>query len=131
MNWVLYTEHKRNYIHLDPNAQPKFHQPRNVPYAIHGRVEQALARLEKHGVIEPVNSADRATPIVPVMKKDGTIWVCGDYKVTVNQAATVDTYPLPLIDDLFSSLAGGTNFSKPDLAMPTSKWYSTRMQRTW
>ena len=81
-------------LHLDPNAQPKFHQPRNVPYAIHGRVEQALARLEKHGVIEPVNSADWATPIVPVVKKDCTIRVCGNYKVTVNQAAKVDRRPV-------------------------------------
>jgi hypothetical protein len=42
--------------------------------------------------------------------------VCDDYKVTVNQAAKVDTYPLTLIDDLFSSLAGDTTFSKLDLA---------------
>ena len=42
--------------------------------------------------------------------------VCGDYKVTVNRAAKLDTYPLPRIDDLFASLAGGTTFMKLDLA---------------
>ena len=103
-------------LHIDPNAQPKFYRPRNVPYAIRGRVDQALTCLEEQGVIEPVDFADWAAPIVPVMKKDGSIRVCGDYKLTVNQAAKVDTYPLPLIDDLFSSLAGGTTFSKLDLA---------------
>ena len=66
-------------LHLDPNAQLKFHWPRNVPYAICGSVEQALGCPEKHGVIEPVDFTDWAAPIVLVMKKDGTIQVCGDY----------------------------------------------------
>ena len=36
--------------------------------------------------------------------------------MTINQAAQVDTYPLPLIEDLFASLTGGKVFSKLDLA---------------
>ena len=42
--------------------------------------------------------------------------ICGDYKVTVNRASTVDTYPLPRVNDLFASLAGGKTFTKLDLA---------------
>ena len=42
--------------------------------------------------------------------------ICGDYKVTVNQAAKLDTYPLPKIDDLLASLGAGKSFSKLDLA---------------
>jgi len=57
-----------------------------------------------------------AAPIVPALKKDGGIRVCGDYKLTVNQAAKADTYPLPWIEDLFTSLAGGKAFSELDLA---------------
>jgi len=49
-------------------------------------------------------------------KSDGNIQICGDYKLTVNQAARVDTYPLPEVEELFASLAGGTKFSKLDLA---------------
>ena len=60
--------------------------------------------------------SDWAAPIVPVLKKDGGIRICGDYKLTVNRAAKVDTYPLPRIDDLFATLAGGKAFSKLDLA---------------
>ena len=37
-------------------------------------------------------------------------------QLTMNQAAKVDSYPLPKINDLFASLAGGQRFSKLDLA---------------
>ena len=56
--------------------------------------------------------SDWATPIVPVPKKDGTFRICGDYKVTVNPALEVDQYPLPKLEDVFATLAGGTAFSK-------------------
>ena len=49
-----------------------------------------------------------------MLKHDGSIRICGDYKVTVNLAAKTDTYPLPKIDDLFASLSGGKLFSKVD-----------------
>ncbi|MCG8624599.1 MAG: hypothetical protein MJE68_21715, partial [Proteobacteria bacterium] len=42
--------------------------------------------------------------------------MCGDYKVTVNQASETESYPLLKIDDILASLAGGTLFSKLDLA---------------
>ena len=57
-----------------------------------------------------------AAPIVPVVKWDGTICICGVYKLTVNRAAKVDSYPLPHVEDLFASRAGGETFSKLDLA---------------
>ena len=50
------------------------------------------------------------------MKQDGSIRLCGDYKITVNKTAKLDSYPLPRIDDLFSSLSGGQEFTKLDLA---------------
>ena len=48
---------------------------------------------------------NRQSYIVTVLKKDGTVRICGDYKLTVNQASKADSYPLPKIDDLFASLA--------------------------
>ena len=58
-------------------------------------------------MIELIEFSEWAAPIVPVLKKDGSIIICGDYKVTVNQAFKADCYPLSKIDDLFASLAGG------------------------
>ena len=51
--------------------------------------------MEKAGIIEPVQSSDWAAPIVPVVENNKTIHSCGDYKVTINQAAKVETYHLP------------------------------------
>ena len=103
-------------IHIEPEAKPRFFKPRTVPYAIKPKVEMELKRLQQLGVIEPVTTAEWAAPIVPVMKKDGSVRICGDYKLTVNQVATTNIYPLPKIEDLLATLAGGKKFSKLDLA---------------
>ena len=53
---------------------------------------------------------------VHVLKQNGRVQICGDYKLTVNGVAKLDTYPLPRIEDLFSSLSWGKYFSNLDLA---------------
>ena len=103
-------------IQVDPTVQPRFCKARSVPYALRAKVDTELVRLEREGIIEKVTYAAWAAPIVPVVKRDGTIRICGDYKLTVNRAAKVDSYPLPRVEDLFASLAGGETFSKLDLA---------------
>ena len=42
--------------------------------------------------------------------------LCGDYKVTINEALDVDQYPLPRPQDLFATLANGKTFSTLDLS---------------
>ena len=53
---------------------------------------------------------------MPVVKGDGTIQICGDYKLTLNAVAKTDSYPLPRIEDIFASLSNGKTFTKLDLA---------------
>ena len=66
--------------------------------------------------MDPVNVREWATPIVPVIKKDvsDVLRLCGDFKVTINPVLTAEKYPLPLIANLFSGLAGVQTFSKID-----------------
>ena len=71
-------------------------------------LEKELARLQAIGVIQPVRFSDWAAPIVPVLKSDGRVRICGDYKVTINRTARLEKYPLPL--------AGGKTFSQLDLS---------------
>ena len=54
--------------------------------------------------------------MVLVRKKDGSLRMCGDYEMTVNQCADVDKYPLPNTENLFATLAGGQVFGKIDLS---------------
>ena len=74
-------------------AQPKFHKARSVPFALKSKVESELVDLQSKGIISPVKHATWAAPIVPVLKKNGQIRICGDYKLTINQAAPTETYP--------------------------------------
>lgn len=46
-----------------------------------------LDRFVAEGVLECVKSSEWAAPIVAVLKKDGGIRICGDYKVTINQTS--------------------------------------------
>ena len=79
-------------------------------------MELELDRLESSGIIEKVEHSDWAAPVVPVPKGDGKLYLCGDYKVTVNSQLLVDKYPLPRPEDLMARLAGGKKFSKLDLS---------------
>ena len=103
-------------IYIEEGAQPSFKKARPVVFARRAEVERELDRLQSLGVIKPVRFSDWASPIVPVLKGDGRVRICGDFKATVNRAARVEKYPIPRIDKLFASLAGGVVFSKLDLS---------------
>ena len=77
-----------------------------IPHALRGKVELELQCLVEQAVTEPVETSKWATPIVPVMKPHGTVWICGDYRLTINRTAKPDAYPLPCVKDLFATLAG-------------------------
>ena len=101
---------------IDSTAKPKFFKPRSVPFTLRDKVETELQRLESLGIISPVKFSKWAAPIVPVVKKNGTVRICGDYKVTANRATLTESYPLPLVDELMTDLAGGKYFTKLDLS---------------
>ncbi|CAM5073319.1 unnamed protein product [Natator depressus] len=103
-------------LNIKPDSQPKYLKARTVPNAIRPKVEADLERLVTNGVLIPVTHSPWATSIIPIVKKDGSLWICGDFKVTVNSVLCAEQYPLPRIDDLFTGLAGGQKFSKIELS---------------
>jgi hypothetical protein len=64
-------------IYVDETAVPRFHKARSVPFALREKVEKELKRLQRRGIIEPVQFSDLAVPIVPVEKTDGSVRICG------------------------------------------------------
>ena len=98
-------------IHIDQTGTPKFCKARLVLYAYQELVNKELDRLVEQGIITPVPFADWAAPIVPVLKSSSdkqSVRICGDFKRTVNQASKVDKYPIPKMEDLFTSLSSFT-----------------------
>lgn len=102
-------------IPLKVNASPKFLKARPVPYAIKERVEKEIDRLVEEGVLRPVSFSDWATPVVPIVKRNGDIRLCGDYRSTVNQATESDTYPMPTANEIFAIISGGRFYATLDL----------------
>lgn len=103
-------------LRLEDNPTPIFHKPRPIPIAYKSAVEDQLLRLEEQGVISRVETSAWGTPLVPVLKPNGTIRICADYKVTLNKYLCDVKYPLPRIEDLFSKLNNGELFTKLDLS---------------
>ena len=128
-NWNPYTEFNNVFspglgtyrgdparFSVDQSIAPRFFKARPVPWAYRSRVDEEIDCLGKAGIIRPIDSSDWAAPVVPVLKGDGSIRLCGDYKVTINQCSPLNRYPLPHVKDLFIKLAGARYFSKIDLS---------------
>ena len=96
-------------IQIDPLTTPKFCKARTVLYAYQALVNKELDRLVDQGILTSIQFADWEAPIVPVLKSDKQS--VRDFKRTVNQASKVHKYPIPKIEDLFTSLAGGKAFT--------------------
>ena len=104
------------HISVQEGARPVTTRPYKVPYAMRGQVEQELDRLQKCGVLTPIEHSEWSTAIVAIPKKDGSVRICGNYKTTVNPV--LDQVPPPNInvEDILANLSGGMLFSTLDLA---------------
>ncbi|XP_026054203.1 uncharacterized protein K02A2.6-like [Carassius auratus] len=103
-------------LHVPTDATPRFFRPRSVPYALQTKVEEEINRLLRDKIISPVKYSEWAAPVVPILKSDGSIRLCGDYKLTVNRVSTLEQYPIPRVEDLFALLDGGKQFTKLDMS---------------
>ncbi|XP_063370250.1 uncharacterized protein K02A2.6-like [Cydia amplana] len=106
-------------IHIPNDVTPKTFRPRPVPLALREQVNSELQRLVQEEVIEPVDTMSTpiewASPIVIAIKANGSIRICADFKVTINQHVQTDDYPLPRFEEITSKLSGGQLFTKIDL----------------
>ena len=60
-------------LKVKPDVQPKFYKARSVPFALKGKVEEELQDLQSRGILSPMNHSPWATPVVPVLKKNGKV----------------------------------------------------------
>ena len=97
------------------SCKPVFSKSRSVPISMKPQVVDELNRLTDEGIITKVFRSDYASPTVNIVKKSGSLRICGDYSATVNQNLDPVSYPLPSIDDVISDLSNAKIFSKLDL----------------
>ncbi|XP_062534321.1 uncharacterized protein LOC134203459 [Armigeres subalbatus] len=100
---------------LKKGAAPIFKRAYDVPLRLKDKVVEHLESLEKDGVITPIDASEWASPVIVVVKKDGGIRMVIDCKVSINKVIIPNTYPLPLAQDMFASLAGAKVFCSLDL----------------
>jgi hypothetical protein len=103
-------------LKVKEDVQPKFFKPRTVPFALRDKISTELDRLESIGVLQKVECSDWAAPVIPALKADGSVRICGDFKVTVNPYLDIPGYPFPTSEELFTKLNGGEKFSELDLS---------------
>ena len=84
------------------DASPIQQKPYWVPYAQRDVVKWELDRMLQAKVIRP-STSPWASPIVLVIKKDGSVCFCVDYR-KFNQVAKFDAYPMPRIEELIDNI---------------------------
>ena len=103
-------------LFVKENSNPKFFKAHILPLSLREKVSDELDKLQAKSIIVPVKFSSWAAPIVPVIKRDGSVRLCGDYKLTINSVAQTEVYLLPRIKKLFAAVSGGKVFSKLDLS---------------
>ena len=78
------------------------------------KLKKQFEELLDKGFIRP-SSSPWGAPVLLVKKKDGSFWLCIDYR-GLNRVTVKNKYPLPQINELLDQLKGAKWFSKIDLA---------------
>ncbi|XP_003372505.1 conserved hypothetical protein [Trichinella spiralis] len=82
-------------------------------------VEAEVQRLVKEGMSESVDPAATplkwATPVVCIDKRNGTVRICGSFRVTINPNLLPESHLLPIFEELTTKLVSGQEFSTIDL----------------
>nr|GEY09876.1 putative reverse transcriptase domain-containing protein [Tanacetum cinerariifolium] len=100
-------------IDLVPGAAPVARSPYRLAPAKLQDLSTQLQELYDKGFIRP-SSSPWGAPVLFVKKKDGSFWMCIDYR-ELNKLNVKNRYPLSRIDDLFDQLQGSIVYSKIDL----------------
>lgn len=95
-------------------AKPQRQPPRRIPFHYRAELDQLISNLLKDGVITTSNSP-WAAPVSLVKKKDDSLRLCIDYR-KLNAVTVRDSFPLPRMDELLTSLAGMRYFTTLDLS---------------
>jgi hypothetical protein len=89
-------------IELKPSTAPIYKTPFRMTTPELVEMKEHIRDLLEKGFIRP-SSSPWGAPVIFVLKKDDTQWLCVDY-CALNEVTVKNKYPLPQIDDLFDQL---------------------------
>lgn len=90
----------------NPETIPKFFKHRPVPLALRENVETEIDRLVAINVLIPVDHSEWTTSVVPISKGDGSVRLCGNFKITVSPVLVSTEYPLQKIEHFYARIVG-------------------------
>jgi hypothetical protein len=99
-------------IDLLPGTAPISKWPYRMSVQELKELKKQLTELQEAGYIRP-SSSPCGAPVLFVQKKDGSHWMCVDYR-SVNDVTVKNKCLLPRIEDLFNQMRGARVFSKID-----------------
>nr|GEZ82412.1 putative reverse transcriptase domain-containing protein [Tanacetum cinerariifolium] len=102
-------------IDLIPGTEPVARAPYRLAPSKMKELSDQLQELSNKGFIRP-SSSPWGAPILFVKKKDGSFWMCIDYR-ELNKLIVKNRYLLPRIENLFDQLQGSSIYSKIDLRL--------------
>ena len=117
----LFTEGLGNFtkdtfkLKIKENTDPIYKKPRLVPFALKEKLSNTINRLIKEKASTPIEASEWAKPIVPILKSDGSVRLCADYKVTINPHISIDRSPIPSVNEILSQMHGGEFYARIDL----------------
>ncbi|XP_058198560.1 uncharacterized protein LOC131314085 [Rhododendron vialii] len=79
--------------------------PRQMTPEVQKEVKKEMERLFKAKFIRPVKYVEWISNIVPVIKKNGKVRICIDFR-NLNTASPKDEYHMPVVDHLVDATAG-------------------------
>lgn len=103
--------YKGRKVHLvfRNDVQPIQLKPYHAPFALAPKIKAEIDRLIKAGNLEPIAVSKWSTPVIPVLKKNGQVRLCGNFKLTVNPQLVIKRHPIPIKEKIFKTLQVGKN----------------------
>lgn len=104
------------------DSRPVVYRPYRLAYNERGIVRNMVNELLDADIIQE-SVSDYASPVILVKKNNGKFRLCVDFRA-LNNKTVKERYPMPIIDEQISRLAGGKYFTALDLA---SGYYQLRV----
>nr|AAX96419.1 retrotransposon protein, putative, unclassified [Oryza sativa Japonica Group] len=100
-------------IDIGPGVRPHQQPPRRCKADMLEPIKAEIKRLYDAGFIHPCRYAEWVYSIVPVIKKNGKVRVCIDFR-DLNKSTLKDEYPMPVADQLVDAASGNKILSFMD-----------------